>query len=755
MKQAIQMFAMIVKNLSIRTKIFLIVAIVAIPILFISIFAASSIDSIKDTLVEKSANTRLEGHKNLIRWEVETAAIAYGEALKSLESEKEKLQKIRELNTPVQFLDNKSGYFFIYTHDGTCVSLPLKREMEGQKMFHLKDENGVFFVQELAKASRKGGGYVEYMWPKAGEPKEMLFAKLSYARMIPGTQWWIGTGVYIDDVETERANSEAEISELLSHYSMIGLIILVAYALVIILPGVFWLSALIGKPLREMEKVAAAVQQGDFSATATYEANDEVGQLSKSFRGMMTAVSGMRESIQSVVSKQRTGHLLSRVDLTEQQGEYRNILEGVNQMLDALTGHIDAMPAPAIIVDHQYKLRYANLAAAKVAGESRDTLMGKVCHRVFHHDICNTANCVCKRPLEYGQTTSQKTDSRYDDKLLSFATSGVPINNREGETVGAMEVMTDMTEIKADANRRKKQADYQESEVNKLVEGLRRLADGELNVTFQTAPGDEDTSTLEASFNTIAQNINSVITRLRNFAEDVQDASGLMLKIAENVSQSSQRMADDAGHQAASVEQVSASMEEMNASVGQTATNARETSQIAQTASGNARTGGVTVSETVDAIQIISEKIGIVDDIARQTNMLALNAAIEAARAGEQGKGFAVVAAEVRRLAERTQIAAQEIMVRAGETVDVARNARQLITDIVPSIQKTSELISDISASSDEQATGIDQVRQAILQLENTIRNNSRTTEQMARTSEQLTRQAETLKQSAAYFSLN
>ena len=94
-------------------------------------------------------------------------------------------------------------------------------------------------------------------------------------------------------------------------------------------------------------------------------------------------------------------------------------------------------------------------------------------------------------------------------------------------------------------------------------------------------------------------------------------------------------------------------------------------------------------------------------------------------------------------------------MVRAGETVDVARNARQLITDIVPSIQKTSELISDISASSDEQATGIDQVRQAVLQLENTIRNNSRTTEQMARTSEQLTRQAETLRQSATYFSLN
>lgn len=193
-------------------------------------------------------------------------------------------------------------------------------------------------------------------------------------------------------------------------------------------------------------------------------------------------------------------------------------------------------------------------------------------------------------------------------------------------------------------------------------------------------------------------------------------------------------------------------MEEMSANIRQNADNAQQTERLAIQAAEDTETGGKAVAKTVGAMKAIAEKISIIEEIARQTNMLALNAAIEAARAGEHGKGFAVVADAVRKLAERSQSAAGEISNLSISSVEIAENAGEMLNKIVPDIRKTAELVQEINAASGEQNTGAEQINRALQQLDQVIQQNAAASEEMAGTAEQLAAQSEHLKGTIEFF---
>jgi methyl-accepting chemotaxis protein len=278
--------------------------------------------------------------------------------------------------------------------------------------------------------------------------------------------------------------------------------------------------------------------------------------------------------------------------------------------------------------------------------------------------------------------------------------------------------------------------------MQQITTAAEEIANGNLTVEIRERSAEDK---LMQALSTMVAGLTKTVSDVRTIASEVASAS-------QAISTTSIQVSKGASAQAAAAEQASSSMEQMSSNIKQNADNAQQTDKIANKSARDAQDSGKSVLEAVAAMKEIASKISIIEEIARQTNLLALNAAIEAARAGEHGKGFAVVAAEVRKLAERSQKAAGEINQLSGTTLRVSEKSGEMLDRLVPDIQRTAELVQEITAASREQDTGAEQINKALQQLEQVIQQNASASEEMASTTEELTSQSEQLVSALSFF---
>ena len=563
----------------------------------------------------------------------------------------------------------------------------------------------------------------------------------------------------------------------------------------------WWITRTITRPVGEAVQIAEKIAAGDFNMQIDTSARDEVGQVLLALDKAVRAVKTMSSEAAGLAQAAVQGKLATRADASKYHGEYQKIVQGVNDTLDAVIGPLNVAAQyvddisrgniPAKITDSYNGdfntlknnlntcIEAVNALVSDAAMLSKAAVDGKLATRAdaSRHQgdfrkvvqgVNDTLDAVIG-PLNVaaqyvddisrGNIPAKITDSYNGD----FNTLKNNLNTCI-EAVNKLVADARMLSEAAVAGRLDTRADAMahQGDFRKIVEGVNETLDnvvGPINDVRRVMAAMESgdmTQTITAHYNgdfeALKQAINNTIAKLADTIGQINVAADALNNAAAQVSATAQSLSQSSSEQAASVEETTASMEQMTASINQNSENAKVTDNMATSAAQQAQEGGVAVKETVEAMKQIADKIGIIDDIAYQTNLLALNAAIEAARAGEHGKGFAVVAAEVRKLAERSQVAAQEIGQVATSSVRLAEQAGALLTEMVPAIRKTSDLVQEIAASSQEQSQGVGQINGAMGQLNNATQQNASASEELAATAEEMGGQAGQLQDLMSFF---
>ncbi|PKL64935.1 MAG: methyl-accepting chemotaxis protein [Methanomicrobiales archaeon HGW-Methanomicrobiales-3] len=501
----------------------------------------------------------------------------------------------------------------------------------------------------------------------------------------------------------------------------------------------------IARRMGDLVELGRKVMVGDFSGAAMeidkndrmVSGGDEIGEVSEAFTGVVNNIQLFSDEITSISNNAVQGKLTARGDAAKFQGGYATMIQGLNNTINAVVGHLDAIPVPAFIISKDFTILYANKASATMAGSSPKEMLGQKCYDHFKTGECRTPKCASGQCMMSGRMASSETQALPKGRQYDIAYSGVPILDANGNAIGAMEFFTDLTDIREAAR-----------QAQKKIDDALKFINGEM--------GKIQGGTEQANAN----------------VEEVSAGAGQVARNATAVSVNVEKSLE-------SINQVQSAMEDLSRTIQDVATRAEATAKIVHDTSDYSREGmelarrteqgmqGITRSSN-DVNQIIgdikgqmdkiSEIVDLITDLANQTNLLALNAAIEAARAGDAGRGFAVVASEVKSLAVESRASAERIsdmienlQIQTNNAVEAVSastagvkegsaalgNTIASFTRIADSIDQISRNVGDVASATEEQAASVEEITASVNEVNGLMQNTAKESTDAAAASEE------------------
>ncbi|MFW6314839.1 MAG: methyl-accepting chemotaxis protein [Desulfohalobiaceae bacterium] len=593
-------------------------------------------------------------------------------------------------------------------------------------------------LQDESKYPVLDDKYVQVIGPESEELKEELSADLldtgldglnlvqkgsralSFFPITDYTGEQVGVMAYILDTSQQQA----VISNMT--YTLMGVMAVLLLALIV--AGRVIVGRVVLSPLYKVAGFAEDIAMGrNMESSLEFKNKDEINDLVQSVNKVRDNIQAIIQDVDTMSEKIRQGRIRSEISSSRYQGAYQELVEDINESSQVIAKYLEEVPSPALTMDWEYNVLWMNRAGREALNMNLEGVVNKKCHDLFRTYDCNTESCACRRAMSSGQSVSSETQAFPGDKQLDIFYNGLPIKDREQNIIGAMEFITDLTQIK-----------------------------------------------------TAQRKMQEVASKAVNIADSVSSAGE---ELSSQVEQSSQGTEE----QTKRISETASSMEEMNATILEVAQNASYASQQSDEAKSQAQEGAKVVQEAVQSINEVqdqtrdlkqtmgklseqSEQIGrvmeVIEEIADQTNLLALNAAIEAARAGDAGRGFAVVADEVRKLAEKTMSATKEVgevissirnstqesvqnMDNTSQVVDkatdMANKSGQALQEIISLTEKSADQIRSIATASEEQSSASEEVNKNMEDINRIAKDNADAMNQSAQAVSDLAQQASEL----------